>query len=163
MIMKKLLILFYILFAFIGCKNPYIEHDKIGQIDTFPPEGFVGLPSPTTFISKEPLIEGTDIYLYVKIMNGNSYIDGKEIVYGIGTSDSEPKNFDSYNPIRLLSDVDFYFSYEAYFEGLNPATSSIIQKGNIYILGYDDAVITFTEGTSYDNKEIDLIIKYNTL
>ena len=164
LVMKKLLILFSILFVFISCKNSVSE-------PRYYSDGFIGDPyfgelhmldNPTTFISKEPLIEGTDIYLYVRIMDGNSYGD-LEIIYGIGSLNSKPQNFDNYKPIKLLYDGEYYAADEAYFEGLNPASSSVIQKGNIVIYDYEfdnyynrmnKAVITFTEGTSYDNKEI---------
>lgn len=129
----------------ISCKQKIVQPLKT-IVDDFP--GFFGyIPQSINYMSEEPIIEGTDFYLYVRITD-------QKIIYGIGTLESKPDNFDNYKPIDLPYE---YWDFVAYFEGLNPAMSTVIQKGSIG--GEEDtreAFIEFTEGTSYDNIEIKL-------
>lgn len=150
--MKKSLILFSFLFAIIGCIN---EIPTNSIIDRWHDDDTLVV----NYVSEEPLEEGTDFYLYVTIM-------GRKVKYGIGISESKPENFDNYNTIKYIQYTEYSIDEEQQknittkicrFEGLNPsATSSVMQKGYLEEIEYSGWYnsITFTEGTSYNNKKI---------
>lgn len=158
--MKKSLILFSFLFAIIGCTNAITTSGAIIDYFDFP---LVGV----NYVSEEPLEEGTDFYLYVTTIE-------RKVKYGIGISESKPENFDNYNTIDYVQyEIKYSLDEEQQknittkirrFEGLNPsATSSVMQKGYLEEIEYSGwynyekevvISITFTEGTSYNNKKI---------
>lgn len=131
----------------VSCKQK-ISQPVESMVDPVLPEFFGFILQSINYISEEPIIEGTDFYLYVKIID-------KGIIYGIGNSKNKPENFDNYKPIDLP--YEYYYDI-AYFEGLNPAISTVMQKGSIggRTPDINEAFIKFTEGTSYDNIEIKL-------